>query len=226
MANTPRQETRKLEKHIDSDSPYPDEQHEYWMQTVSGVMFRPYAVTQDMVLLNDIAFALANIRRFNGHSLQPYSVAQHSVYVSHLVPVQHAMTALMHDATEAYIGDMASPVKWGQKSFSELEQYIWDAAIAPKFGLPSELPDAVKKADLQMLVFELATIIPDHGNDWGFDHVEMPDLEAAVPNFGTNGIGEVHIGWRGMPIMTDKEARLLFLQRYWELRAAKTQSRL
>lgn len=69
-----------------------------------------------MVDVEDVAHALSNINRFTGHTAYAYSVAQHCVAVSRYleltgqpVPVQYA--GLMHDAHEAYFGDISAPLK-------------------------------------------------------------------------------------------------------------------
>lgn len=197
---------------------YPEEMQKYWLQTINGVQFRPYDVDPSMILLDDIVHALSKICRYNGHTDQFYSVAQHSVYTSYLVPPQHAMSALMHDATEAYIGDMPKPIKMGQYPFEEMEQYIWEYGIAPRFGLPKQLPKEVKYADVQMLVYEKAHLMRDYGYDWGLDGIEYPDLGRVVPNFGKLPDGSFRVGPEGMPLVKPQEAAELFIQRYTEVK--------
>jgi hypothetical protein len=215
-----------VEAHEDPKSPYPRDWHNFWMQTWTGVQFRPYAVTPEMINIDDIAHALARVNRFNGHTVQPYSVAQHSVYTSYLVPPQYALEALMHDAVEAYIGDQPSPVKWGQKTFSELEEYIWTEAVVPVFELPDKLADCVKIADLQMLVFELNHVVNDFGYSWGLEHIDKPNLSSVVPDFGMVDGGSYHFGPHGMPLMTPEQAESMFRARFNELRYPLMLSRL
>jgi hypothetical protein len=61
--------------------------------------------------IEEIAWHLAHINRFTGAAEVPVSVAYHSVRVSNAVPPQYALAALLHDAEEAYYGDISSPAK-------------------------------------------------------------------------------------------------------------------
>ena len=87
-----------------------------YIQTVSGRWVNPFDPDPEQLDAGDIARALANQCRFGGHCRVFYSVAQHSVIISRLVEerggdVEDAFAALMHDATEAYLGDMPHPLK-------------------------------------------------------------------------------------------------------------------
>ena len=82
-----------------------------WIITHTGVHFDPLNAMVDMVNIEDIAHALSHICRFNGHTKSFYSVAEHSVHVSKLVPERYAKEALLHDATEAYLMDVCTPLK-------------------------------------------------------------------------------------------------------------------
>lgn len=132
---------------------------EPWIITNSGKKFNLVNPIKDMVNIKDIAHALSNICRFGGHCNQHYSVAQHCVIASMIVSEENALCALLHDATEAYIGDMVSPLKQILPQFKEIEQNLWKV-IADKYNLPYMLPEEVKTADLKMLKAEKRDIMP------------------------------------------------------------------
>lgn len=107
--------------------------------------------------LKDIAAGLSKICRFGGQCSEFYSVAQHSILVAHLVPVHCREIALMHDATEAYIGDVIKPLKvLLADAYSRFER-SFEIAIANKFGFYGRsvlFHEEIKKADILALHIE------------------------------------------------------------------------
>jgi uncharacterized protein len=200
-------------------SKYPPEYAEYWMQTYSGIQFRPYAPTPEMVSLIDIFHVIPKLERYNCHLDHSYSVAQHCVYTSYIVPQEFAFAALMHDVVEVWMGDLPAPVKWGMPQFSELEDYIFEQAVAPKFGIEFPLPKAVKRADFAKLCYEKSAIVRDFGHIWGCEDHPVPKLAERIPNFGVLPDGTMaRTTERGMPLLTTDQARSLFMDRFFELR--------
>lgn len=120
------------------------------IQTFTGKVFDFVNPTEDMIDIQDIAHALSNICRFTGHTTEFYSVARHSVLASRMVPQELSLQALLHDATEAYMGDLNKPLKCLCPDFIEIEDRIW-VVIATKFGVPIEMDPLVKQADIQLL---------------------------------------------------------------------------
>jgi uncharacterized protein len=148
---------------------------EPWIITKSGIQFDLLNTTEAMIDIGDIAHALSHICRFGGHSYTHYSVAQHSVLASYIVPEEFALCTLMHDATEAYIGDMVSPLKAVILQFKEIEQNLWEV-IAKKYNLPQHLPQEVKLADMQMLKKEKEVLLPSTA-PWDFlEGVQKADV--------------------------------------------------
>lgn len=137
-----------------------------WMQTYTGKALHFNNPTKKEICIEDIAHALSRICRFNGHTENHYSVAQHSVYVSQLVPPGDRLAALLHDATESYIGDMVSPLKKLIPDFSAYEDRLW-AVIAGKYHIPKDLPASVKAADLVMLAVECRDLMNGDPVEWG-----------------------------------------------------------
>lgn len=82
-----------------------------WMQTVTGRRFYPLDPRPEEIHIADIAGALSRVCRFGGHCREFYSVAQHSVLVSHVCDPKDALWGLLHDASEAYLGDLIRPLK-------------------------------------------------------------------------------------------------------------------
>lgn len=123
-------------------------------------------VTPDPTSINpaDIAAALAAICRFSGHTRVFYSVAEHSLMVSRMVPRQWRLRALLHDATEAYLQDVPTPLKEMLPEYRVIEDRLWEA-IAQRFGLPAHDPEAdaaIKLADKMALHVEMRDLFREH----------------------------------------------------------------
>ena len=101
--------------------------------------------------INTIAHALAHINRFTGHVGQ-YSVAQHCVLVAAQLPKELKLAGLLHDAPEAYIGDVSAPLKRLLPEYKRIEKW-YHQQIDQQFNVETEHP-AVKEVDIQLLVTE------------------------------------------------------------------------
>lgn len=135
------------------------------MQTFTGKLIDLSNFREEDVRLPDISHALSIINRFTGHSKVPYSVAQHSVMVSRITEPEYALWGLMHDASEAYLGDVATPLKNLLPGYRELEEHV-QRTIARVFRLRWPMPPEVKEADVRALAAEKRDLISgDH--DWG-----------------------------------------------------------
>lgn len=136
-----------------------------WIQTYTGRQFYPFKPEQSEVVIEDIAHHLSNICRFTGACRVHYSVAQHSVIVSQLVPTEFSLWGLLHDAEEAYLNDMASPVKPGFPEFKTVAQAV-QVRILEQFGLSLPEPDCVKHADLIMVATESRDLMANAPTMW------------------------------------------------------------
>lgn len=174
---------------------------ESYIVLYSGNLFWFNAPEKSLFTVEDIAHALANTCRFGGHCVEFYSVAQHSVEASYIVSPQHAMAALMHDAAEAFVGDMPSPLKMLLPEFKTLEKRI-EAEVMRRFNINLPLPAEVKHADLRMLATERRDIMPVTSDLWSI-------LEGVKPIA------------RRIVRMEAKEAEEIFLARYYELYEAE-----
>ena len=121
--------------------------------TYTGKVIDPRNPKPEDISIFDIAHALSKICRFAGNTPTFYSVAIHSMRVSMMVEKEHRLAALLHDATEAYLGDVPKPIKDLLPEYKELEDRYY-AVIAARFNLPKDLPPEVKMADYEMLQYE------------------------------------------------------------------------
>jgi hypothetical protein len=149
-----------------------------WIQTYTGRQFFPLDPRARDVDIRDIARSLSFLCRFNGHCHQFYSVADHSVRVSQIVPPAHALWGLLHDAAEAYLSDLPRPIKRRVPLFNELEDRLLET-IAAAFGLDLPLPPEVLHADDVMLATEARDLAARPPQPWG--HRVEPLTSHIVP---------------------------------------------
>lgn len=148
-----------------------------WISTFTGRKFYPLAAKAADVDIIDIAHALSMLCRYNGHTNEFYSVAQHAVLVSYLVPVEHAKWGLLHDSTEAYLPEVTRPVKRHIHGFAESEDRLMEV-IAGVFGLEPEMPLAVKQVDTAICKSEKRRLINNpEAHRWAVDEVQCKDID-------------------------------------------------
>lgn len=149
--------------------------------------------------------------RFNGHCKEFYSVAQHSVRVATLLFDAGlgnliSFMGLIHDASEAYIGDVVTPLKAQLDSYKAIESRV-DQTIHFRFGVFSEPEDArelVKWADIAMLLAERRDLLPSSKVKW-----TLKDTIFSVDNIQT------------INPLPPKDAKLLFLEAFRHLYKGK-----
>ena len=138
-----------------------------WIETYTGRQFWPLDPRPEEIDRLDIAHALSQICRFTGHSKWHYSVATHSLLCAEYLHLEGAseaiqLRALLHDASEAYICDVARPVKPYLQNYTDIEKQLMNV-IYLSFGLPADDPEAdaaVKRADDALLHMEALKLMP------------------------------------------------------------------
>ena len=139
-----------------------NEYEEEFMTTYIGIKFHYRNPVPDEVCIEDIAHHLSLLCRFTGACKVFYSVAEHSVRVAELVPPRLKLSALLHDAAEAYTNDIASPVKYSHK-LDETEKAIMDVIITKYHITPDDV--VVEEAD-HVLVATEARDLMHNTDDW------------------------------------------------------------
>ena len=192
-----------------------------WIQSYTGKMVQPLALKPEQVCIKDIAHALSNKCRYTGHSREFYSVAQHALVGSRHIDPKHALTFLLHEVSEAYLPDIASPVKPSmfverrvqqggnnivvtKAPWKELEKEHAEV-IGRALGLPQLATDIdafpeVKQMDLAMLAWEVRDLMNDPPGEW-WPAGSIPPPPSDKRLFG----------------LPPREAEYLFLVRYYEL---------
>lgn len=154
-----------------------------WMITATGQDFHLSGAASliNKISLQDIAHALAQINRYTGHTSRPYSVAEHSLLVAEIA--KHAgatpmlqLAALLHDAHEAYTGDVSSPVKWALGSTWSAFERTFEVGVRRHFGLGSTFASQgrhIRHYDLVALATErrdLTAFDSQHNAPWHVLH--------------------------------------------------------
>lgn len=145
-------------------------QRRSFLRTFTGKNVFPMALTTGDLDIEDIAHALGNQCRFSGHTKHFYSVAQHSVLVSNMLYMstdnaELALAGLLHDASEAYLVDMPTPIKRLMPEYIKAERYI-QYVIEVRFGLKYKLDcPEVHQMDGIMLATEARDLMGDP-QDW------------------------------------------------------------
>lgn len=167
-----------------------------WIQTFTGKQCFPLSPHEDDFCIEDIAHALSMVCRYSGHSQKYFSVGEHSVIVSKLVPKGFELDGLLHDASEAYLTDVPRPIKPMLPQYGEMEQ-TFEKIIFKKFGVRYPVPPEVKEVDNRMLKTEYDQIMFHGPHEWTFFGEAFEDVKIEC--------------W------TPEVAKEKFLNRYYEL---------
>lgn len=150
------------------------------IETQSGVIF-DIITPAGPVRIEDIAHGLAHVCRFGGQCSRHYSVAEHSVLVHDLIAAEYgrgadALAGLLHDAEEAYLGDMVRPLKQHHPDFIELGHRL-QAFIRSELGVEwsDERASLIKVFDNIALRIEAEQLMPSRGRDWNWRETPLSD---------------------------------------------------
>jgi 5'-nucleotidase len=176
-----------------------------WMQTYTGRAFYPMAPSVASVDPLDVAHALSLLCRYGGQCRWFYSVAEHCVLMSEAVSPENALWALLHDATEAYLGDMIRPLKQAMPAYRAAEYRLMEV-ICDRFDIDRECPAEVKAADNRILRDERDALMGAPPRLW--ESIEQ------LPPLGVN----IH-GW------PHRLAERRYLERLHDLTAAREVAR-
>ena len=167
-----------------------------FIQTFTGKTFDVLNATVDDICIEDIAHALSCTARFGGHLNEFFSVAQHCLVVEEQCKDEDKLWALLHDATEAYLSDVITPLKKSDlfKAYIIAEKNL-EKVILEKFGLYGHIPKSVDLIDKSSFFIEVANF---------YSHWPKDKMNQLPMNY--------HI-----KAMTPAEAEVAFLKRFYEL---------
>jgi hypothetical protein len=123
------------------------------IRTFTGIDVDVFNPTPEMFCIEDIAHSLACESRWGGHTKEPHSVAEHSIWVMERVSLPNKLSALLHDATEPFLRDLAKPTKRKLPDYVALEKKVM-AVISEKFGFKYPFDPEIKYWDDRALMFE------------------------------------------------------------------------
>lgn len=141
------------------------------IKTFSGHYFNLANPEPGTVDIRSIAHALSNICRFGGHTPRFYSVAEHCVHAAEVafevddITLRDCAAVLLHDASEAYLGDMVKPLKNMLPEYQAIERAV-DRAIKVAFFTGNGPRRLIKQIDRAMLVAEKQAIWPHDRKQW------------------------------------------------------------
>ena len=152
-----------------------------FIQVASGRRFYTFDPREDEIDIETIAHALSHLCRYTGHTSEFYSVGEHSVRVSLACDPADALWGLLHDASEAFTGDLARPIKRMPEmaAFRAAEDRIM-AAVCRRFGLPPEMPASVRRADEILLATEARDLMAPLDPGWAAWLRDIPALPGRI----------------------------------------------
>lgn len=166
-----------------------------FIQTFTGKCFDVLNATPEDICIEDIAHALSYTTRFGGHLNKFFSVAQHCLIVEEQCKEQDKLWGLLHDASEAYLSDVITPLKKSElfKSYVIIEKKL-EKIIFEKFGLFGHIPNSVNLIDKSSFYIEIANF---------YDHWPKEKIHE-LPSYPVKA-------------MAPEEAKTLFLERFHSL---------
>lgn len=171
------------------------------LHTITGEAFEFLAPRQVSVF--EIAHPLSNLCRFNGHCINFYSVAQHCVIATELVASSEGKLAvLLHDAAEAFLGDMTATLKRIMPEYCALEKKV-QGLINEQFNVRPEWNEVTKTCDLMMLKAEKHLLMPQVEDEW--------EVLQNIPHPNRHVEEMITQKW------TPQQARLRFIRKFNEI---------
>ena len=170
-----------------------------YIETYTGIKFDFLDPEPEQVDIIDIAHSLGMQVRYTGHCKKFYSIAEHSLLVAELCPDEYKLYGLLHDASEAYLTDVASPIKPFLQNYKMMECKVMKAVV-DKYGLPDFFPEEVHDADMLALRIEIEQLMHSKGVGWSINKVSTSPLpKLTIQN------------------MSPVEAKEEFLKKFYEL---------